>query len=287
MASLIATIIGIIYALVGIGYYLGCALITAPSAHRGAKEAGWEMIRDSSTAVVVMAIAFFFMAIVDVVFRAVFRAPIGENAAGIAYSKLTSWLEGEKWGMFWAALKIEALPILLDAIDALLPTGGGFLDLIASFLRTAYMPWRILVASYTTALALVDYWANFLYSGYWILFLMFGALIYSIPKRIGRSAGAWLFAIGATYYIMLPFMPFFIDGLAGTITESLMQFPDKPPEDIISARILLMGLYDYNTMLLLRFVLFLLYQLFIVSATLTIARTMGATESPLLTGGLG
>jgi hypothetical protein len=86
---------------------------------------------------------------------------------------------------------------------------------------------------------------------------------------------------------MLPFMPFFVDGLAGTITESMMQFPDKPPEDIISARILLMSLYDYNTMLLLRFVLFLLYQLFIVSATLTIARTMGATESPLLTGGLG
>lgn len=280
-------VVAMIVALTGISYYIGVFLTSTASSQR-IRNVGKEMLEDSGTSIALLAFIAGIFAVVDSVFRLVY----GTGAEG-AYESAFTWIDNELTLVLTGMLRIKMIPILLESLEA---TGYGFgvFGILARFIERQMTLWSVLFQTYGASLSLIRAWVIFMRYG-WIVLLLTGALIYTFPASIGRTAGGWIMSISITFYALLPMMGVFVEIMtAVTFSEIFQTFQmsaenvytyilankaTENPENIAAYVVsgLTSGIGDFGTIALLRFIFIGLYFAIIGGVMFTLSRALGAT----------
>jgi len=201
---------------------------------------GFAMMRDAAIASLVLVIfttPMTFMRLVGM---------LGWGDADVMYANFFSWLGFERGiptgsGLFenllsglWYIVGIIVILILINVIIAVVfAIIGAFLGDLGVFVAILggiitgvvqiYIVYQTLL--FVPILVMIPLTGYFLYATYyfaefirryWAAIMAFGALIYAIPARVGRSWGAAMIGISLVFYIGLPLMPYWVEPFAST-----------------------------------------------------------------------
>jgi hypothetical protein len=220
-------VVATVITLAALTYMIGVALLSVPS--RRIRGLAWGLVYDGATNIaflaIVMAIPFFIGLAVQILTG----QPQPTPAAAIAqqYTNYNCWL-GTAEGCssaaadavrqaytvaFWNLSTIAWLPIFGHALTTL---WWAFLN-----------PTLTILSGILTFLWILYFLGAFVRSA-WLPLTSVGAILYGLPGRIGRGAGAGLIATMLVFYVALPFMPVFVNSFcipgAGTAEQT-----DCPP----------------------------------------------------------
>ncbi len=205
------------YLLGGLNYYLGWLLVSLPTGHRGLRSAGWELIEDGGLYVVFGVV----MSGID----AIIHAPVilssvwgqGATVSGV-YADFHAYV-GELLSYIVAV--IAAITGGVSAVAAVPHAGPPVSSLLASILG----PVQALLSTTVLVLFTVKNLGAMLQEGYLVLSFT-GAILYGLPRRMGRGVGAGLISFALVFHLGLPLLPGFVDLFASYIP--VPETPDIP-----------------------------------------------------------
>jgi hypothetical protein len=93
---------------------------------------------------------------------------------------------------------------------------------------SSYMKPAVSVASTIIANTYLLYYVGTVLSRLWWFLIGVGAVLFAIPGRTGRQAGAGLIAVMLVFYVGLPFMPVFVNAFCGVNSPC----PPQNPKDL-------------------------------------------------------
>ncbi len=142
---------------------------------------------------------------------------------------------GVSWNLYFNWL-IERIAILGSFISLLISISlaisqAGGRALVASFLGpiTSIATYTLIVMEFFFVLGLV-------FKGYFAKILAFGILLYAVPFRLARSAGASLIAMSIVFTIALPLLPTFVNVMSvggdNPLSNTSISSSLKPREDL-------------------------------------------------------
>lgn len=171
--------------------------------------AGVEMSENALVSVIMIGMVFGFGFLMQTISGVVY--PGGYQAA---YSGLQSWLSSQSALIQGILDALDGFVWALRAIQSAIPAPGIAPLEPASVVFSSYVgPWiNFLQLGYVT-LSVVGKMADIMNSS-WAVFVGFGALIYALPLKVGRSVGSTLIAVPMTLYLGLPLMPAFVNFFA-------------------------------------------------------------------------
>jgi hypothetical protein len=131
-----------------------------------------------------------------------------------------AWLGKEKTDVILVITELSAPKSLLDAIAALVPGVPGLsyavhavISETKSIYELAVAPINNMLMAYALTLIGIDYLLNFLKT-YWWQLVFLGAVLWTVPARIGRVAGSWMIAFPLTFYFGFPGLRLFLGWFA-------------------------------------------------------------------------
>jgi hypothetical protein len=200
-----------------VSYTLGVLLLTIPS--RKFRGFGWELVYDAGTVILFLASLPIIPVIVSV---AVALLSGGSSNLSAQYQSFYCWLgTGPKCVEPTDVAVIYALyEFVYGALQLF-----SFLPIVGQAtiqLWSAYMGPSLTALSYLNSLRYVFYFLGEMLSNAWWFVVGLGAVLYGLPAKLGRRVGAGLIALILVFYIALPFMPVFVDGVcsgAGTMCQ--------------------------------------------------------------------
>lgn len=284
-------IVATMLAMVGISYYLGVALATL-SPTRRLRSVGTDMLEDSGTTIAILVFIAGIIVAVDFVFQAVYGALGAAAGAEVAYDVVLTWVGNELTLVFAGMLRIEMIPILLESLEASGYSFGVF-SILAGFLRRQMAPWSTIFNLYGMSLSLLRAWILFVRYA-WLVLLFVGALIYTFPVRIGRTAGGWLMAIAVSFYTLLPLTGVFVDIMTVVVFSDIFQKFQMAAEDVYTYILanqateniegftayivsgLTSSIGDFGTIMIIRFILVGLYFAIVTGVMFSFSRVFGA-----------
>ena len=213
----------VVYLFAFANYYLGTFLLAAPIPHRGLKRFARYMIQDGVTYAILAPIALSLPSIIhatELYFSYDSQAAfvnlfhwLGFNESG---QPITHGIIEEITGVYTSVIfKIMLASILIVFGKAASTLQLSYADALTTVLSGAIMSLQVLF-----------YFALFIWKLALPLLASMGAIIYGLPARFGRQAGAALIAMGIVFYVGMPFMPHFVNMFA---------VPDRPRSAEIAA----------------------------------------------------
>ncbi len=179
------------YSLAILTYYLGALIYLLPIPLWSIKKWAPALIYDSFAVTILV---LFFTSIVE------FISHFG-SMFGVSWDVYFNWLINR-------TLTLSSfISLLIGASLAISYTGGK--ALVSSFLGpiTSIATYTLIIMEFFFVLGLV-------FKEYFAKILALGILLYAIPFRIARSAGASLIALSIVFTIALPFLPSFVAAMS-------------------------------------------------------------------------
>ncbi len=135
------------------------------------------------------------------------------------------------WGILSALGVFEPLNIIQGLLGAVGSFITGAAGLYVTYQVLGYMPVITLAPAALFLTVGVYYLAEFV-RAYWSTLMAWGAVIYILPLRFGRKAGAALIAISLVLYVALPAMPLFVGMLSntGSAQQALVLMQQNTPD---------------------------------------------------------
>jgi len=211
---------------VAISYYAGVILLSLPVPHRGVKQAGRALVEEGAIAAVLLATVPSIPAIVNFITAMLY----GEGVIDRAYEDLYFWLsKTSSYCVLANTVIAESLGLLakLDSKISWLMPGIGFFGNLAAQIEDVLEPWTAAMAGTMVFSELLKRIALIIQAG-WFSFIVIGAVLFALPKEVGRGAGVVLLSTGITYYIALPFLPAFVSAIAPGLLEQLTPIAFNP-----------------------------------------------------------
>jgi hypothetical protein len=238
------------YILAAISYYIGVTILALPAPSPRVKALGRALIRDGITTAIVVSIFSAPLAIIRLI------GFLGFQVGSPAYENFFyPWLGIEKgvptgggliqtivsglFSIIWVILSLLIIQVVIVVAISLIATiVGGFvhewlgriihaIGIGISGIFSVYIWWRtllllpalIMVPIAVYLLYCIFFFAEFIQR--WVQpMILFGALIYGLPFRIGRRVGAALIAMAIVFYLGLPLMPYFVNAFASQETAT-------------------------------------------------------------------
>ncbi len=119
------------------------------------------------------------------------------------------------WGLLSALGMLEPLGIVQGLIGAIGSFITGIAGLVVTYQILGYMPVITLAPAALFVTVGTYYLAEFVKLN-WSTLMAWGAVIYILPFKLGRKAGAALIATSLVLYVALPAMPLFVGMLSNT-----------------------------------------------------------------------
>lgn len=209
-------LLSIAYMFAFINYYLGVFLLSLPVPHRQLKQFARLMVQDGTAYAILAPVAFSLPAAMH----------IAENFfsydSQAAFIRLFNWLGFNEFGQPITQGIIEEITSVYSSIilqimaSSVLPIVGKAISQIQLSYADAL---TTVLSGSIMLLQFMYYFALFIWKFALPFLASVGALIYGLPARFGRQAGAFLIALSLTYYVGLPFMPYFV---------GIFYIPDRP-----------------------------------------------------------
>lgn len=177
-------------------YYLGTLIYALPVPWRGLKKWGPEMIYDGAVSATLVFAFTLIVAGVEYL----------RSLAGGGWEEFYSWIMG-RLGI------IASYQLLASTIATALGSASGFSLSSLLWPHLRMLSQAAIVLNTLAALGLVV-------QRFHVRMLALGVLLYAIPFRAARTAGAALMAFTIVFYIALPLMPLFVQSLATNPVEA-------------------------------------------------------------------
>jgi len=175
------------YKLALMTFYLGVLVYALPLPWRGIKQWAPRLIGDSITAFILITLYF-------VLVEASNKVPL---YLGGSWDYFDFWISR----VIGFAIAIKELVILAYAAANVVSLSKLVSTILWPIDRLANVLWLFVITIYGIAT---------LVRNYYYLIVGLGLVLYSVPFRIGRSAGAWLIAFGIVFNAGLPVLPAFV-----------------------------------------------------------------------------
>lgn len=135
------------------------------------------------------------------------------------------------WGLLSALGVFEPLNIVQGILGAIGSFITGIAGLYVTYQILGYMP-VITLAPAALFLTVGTYYLAEFVRAYWSTLMAWGAVIYILPLRLGRKAGAALIATSLVLYVALPAMPLFVGMLSnpGAGQQALILMQQNTPD---------------------------------------------------------
>ena len=213
------------YLLGALNYYLGVALISLPVGRR-LKGVGWTMLYDGAVYIVFTSAISLLPAVVhsQQVWGSLYRVGWVE-----AYSNLYTWLD---WEAARVSTVLSLLTVVNGAIASLglyLPGAGGLAVAVSRVWSGFWGPTSSFLSTLFFLLLMLRSFTAFIQAA-WYVFACYGALIYGLPSRIGRRAGAGMIAFPLVFYLGLPLMPGFVDACTSRMAGGELALSEDLPQ---------------------------------------------------------
>ena len=205
------------YLLGAVNYYLGWLLVSLPTGHRGLRSAGWELIEDGGLYVVFGVV----MSGIDTIIHAtvILSSVWGPGATPTAvYADFHLYVDGL---LSYIVAVIAAITGGISVVAAVPHAGPP----VSALLASVFGPIQALLSTTVLVLFILKHLGTMLQDGYLVLALA-GAILYGLPKRVGRGVGAGLISFALVFYLGLPLLPGFVDFFASYIP--VPETPDIP-----------------------------------------------------------
>jgi hypothetical protein len=209
------------FALVALEYYLGVGLLAAPFApgrfvsRRRIHSAGLEMMTDASLSACLIVIALSIQVPVAAVSYLIYP-----NGIAGAYDSLFGWLQSNST-ILWSQLAQIAIVgwvigLANQAVGAAVPGMAPYIG-PAQLYQNWMTPISSLLEGGFVMFSVLGAFGTIIKST-WLSWVMFGAVIYALPRRVGRGLGVTLLAGGLVYYLGLPLLPAFVNAYTAAAT---------------------------------------------------------------------
>lgn len=228
----------LLYALSAVGLATGALVMSVPSAR--ARRIGFTVVSDS-------VLVAFFGTVLLLTRIALFELPA--RIAGYDQADFIAWITAE----------INALGMVTALLKAL-EVGVG----------VAVFPLSAMIGMATLKLLMLRAIANVFFN-YAVPLLILGVLMYAVPLRLARQAGAGMIATVIVLNIALPFMPIFV----GEFRELGIFVPVEAVEVGIVGLIGRELLELYFGYVLPLFILGMVYVAIVLAATYALSRELG------------
>ncbi len=197
-------------------YYTGTLIYALPIPWRGIKRWGPELIYDGAVSAVLVFAFTLIVASIEYL----------RLIAGGGWSQFYSWIIG-RLGV------ILSYQLLASTIAAALSSASGFSLGGLLWPHLKLLSEAAIVLDTVVALGLVI-------QHYYVRMLAIGVMLYAIPFRAARTAGAALIAFTIVFYVALPLMPAFVDSLASSPIE-------KPSQQELKLGVSFAEIYVYDS----------------------------------------
>ncbi len=213
------------YLLGGLNYYLGTILVSLPVGRR-LKGVGWTMLYDGAMYVVFTTVLSLLPVVVHS--RLVWGSLYGVEVAD-AYSSLYAWLGGEAARVSTVLTLLAVVNGAVASLGLYLPGVGGVAGGLSRVWSGFWAPTSSFLGAFLFLLWMLGSFAAFIQAA-WYVFACYGALIYGLPGRIGRRAGAGMIAFPLVFYLGLPLIPGFVEACSSMMTEGGLALSRGPSQ---------------------------------------------------------
>jgi len=142
---------------------------------------------------------------------------------------------GVSWDFYFNWL-VERIAVLGSFISLLISVSLAISQAGGRALVTSFLGPITSIATYTLIVMEFFFVLGLVFKEYFAKILAFGILLYAVPFRLARSAGASLIALSIVFTIALPLLPTFVNVMSvsesSPLTNMNISEPLKPKEDL-------------------------------------------------------
>jgi len=196
-----------------ISYMLGVSIMNTPN--RRIRNLGLNLVYDGGTIIVFLALLSAIPLLMNLALSLITGTQANSTTLENQYTTFNCWLMGKSLSSCPPQPDLEGINQIYDTLNkalglmSLWPViGQASIDIWWSY----FQPALTLITTIKATQTLLFFAGTFIRVA-WLPFVAIGALLYGLPAKMGRGAGAAMIGTLLVFYVGLPFMPMFVDSI--------------------------------------------------------------------------